>query len=143
MLARSGNFSCNPASPGLLRPVPAPNGTRLVRLVIVESGSAGLGVYAGIDDPAILVSIAQAEEETAVNFALRVVQVILQLERASQSIERAVLLLGRGCEPGTAGARLTIARALITHSVTAGGRTLPLVREPAGKPLDDRRVSAS
>jgi hypothetical protein len=124
---------------GLLRPMSASTdvrpGLRCVRLVIVESGSIGLGAHAAVVDTALLVMIAQSDGEPAVGFAFRVVRLIVELELSLHNIERAVLLLGPRSEPDAAAARLTIARALITHSVTARGQTTELVLAGPGEDL--------
>jgi hypothetical protein len=113
-------------------------GTGFVRLVIVESGSTGLGATAA-DDGTSMVAIAQGDGEAAPSFAARVVRRILALERGQQSIERTVLFLGRRFEPDFAQARLTIARALITHSATLG-RSPEIVLDASGESRDELQL---
>jgi hypothetical protein len=140
MLIQSGKFvskSDSATHPGPLHAhSDARFGTRFVRLVIVESGSTGLGAQAA-NDGTLMVAIAQGDGEVAASFASRVVRRILALERAQQSIERTVLFLGHGFEPEAAQARLTIARALITHSATALGRSPELVLDASGESRGD------
>jgi hypothetical protein len=114
--------------------------TRLVRLIIVESGSTGLAARASVEDGSQVVAIAQGDAEPVASFASRVVRRILAVERAQQSIERTVLFLGNRIEPEAAEARLTIARALITHSATARGRSPELLVDASSESCQKLRV---
>jgi hypothetical protein len=137
MSVRLGQFVSDSDSAGHWEPLPihsdARLGTRFVRLVIVESGSTGISAQAAIDHPTPIVAIAQGDGEPAASFASRVVRRILALERADQKIERTEVFLAHGSTPESAPARLTIARALITHSASALGRPPEFVLDASGE----------
>jgi hypothetical protein len=137
MLVQLGKFVSNPDSARhsgrFQTDSDARFGTRFVRLVVVESGSTGLAAHPAANDSTPMVAIAQGDGEPAATFAARVVHRILALERDQQSIERTVLFLAPRSEPEAARARLTIARALITHSATALGRAPEVVLDASGE----------
>jgi hypothetical protein len=102
-------------------------GPQFVRLILIESGGAGLEEHAASDDTEQTVALAQGDGEPIARFSLRVVQRIRVLERARLSVERTFLLLGPRFDTEATLARLLIARILITHSVVASGNGSALV----------------
>ena len=100
---------------------------RFVRLILIESGGAGLEEHAANDGSEQTVALAQADEEPVARFAVRVVRRIRVLERAQLSVQRTFLLLGPRFDAETTLARLLIARMLIKHSLIASGNGSALV----------------
>ena len=93
-----------------------------VRFVVAEEGTSGLEAHAPPDGGNQTVVIAQGPSERPAELALRAVRRILALEQAQRSVEQMIVLLGPRFDAEATGARLLLARTLMTHSaITNGG----------------------
>jgi hypothetical protein len=98
-----------------------------VRFVLAEEGTSGLEAHAPPDGGHQTVVIAQGPSEPPPELALRAVRRILALEQAHRSVERMIVLLAPRFDREATGARLLVARALMTHSAVTNGGTSELL----------------
>jgi hypothetical protein len=87
--------------------------------VLIEEGSRRPDALdAGSDTVTVTVTQNAGERPTA--FALRAMRQVLALEQSGRNIACSHLLQATRCDPEVAGARLLIARGLITHAASFG-----------------------
>jgi hypothetical protein len=111
------------------------HGAHRVRLILIESGSAGLGAHTADDGSEQTCAIVQADGESAAEFAQRAIRRIRTLEQSRRIVDRAFLLLGPRAEGEVMVARLLIARALIKHAATAPAQDSELVLNASSSTL--------
>jgi hypothetical protein len=111
--------------------VAARRARRQVRLIVVELDAVGLLAGPSADGGEQTVLVAQNDGEQRMDFAARVVRRILALERDEREVSRVLLLLAPELDADVTGARLLIARALITHAATLQGGPAEVVLDVA------------
>lgn len=105
-----------------------------VRFVVAEDGTSGLEAHAPPDGGHQTVVIAQGPGERPAELALRAVRRILALEQAERSVERMIVLLGPRFDAEATGARLLLARTLMTHSAITNGGSSELLLSASNTP---------